>query len=190
MADPAMPAELTALLTTGPAATEATSTVPAPEDHQEGAGAAEALGEGGIKALEAERKARRDADAQVKALQAQIDEAARQGMSDIDRQIDEARTSARADALAEVATERTVSAIKVEAAKNGLDIDALLEAIDASRFVKDGQPDAEAITEWLGRVTPTVSAQRQPVDLGQGVRNATPLNGDPLENSLKQALGI
>lgn len=177
-----------------PDQTPETSTTEAPAvEATEGATPDQAepqLEDAGKKALDAERKARRDAEKAAKAVTAELDALRKQSMSDTDRAVAEARDAGRAEALAEVAADRVSDAVRVAAAGRSVDVDALLEGLDRGRFVSDGQPDREAIQEWVDRVAPATEQTPQPVDLGQGVRSTMPLNGDGIENSLKQALGI
>lgn len=117
--------------------------------------------------------------------------------------------AAVAAARAEAATEarrsfggRLVAAeLRAATAGRSVDVDALLEGLDASRFLDDeGEPDVAALTAWVDRVAPKVEAP--PADetdpgkipfppIGQGARGETPpLNSDALTADLKNLLGI
>lgn len=116
-----------------------------------------------------------------------------QSMTDQERAVEEARKAARAEALAEVGASRVDDAVRVAAAGRPVDVDALLDGLDRSRFLnEDGQPDRDAITSWVDRIAPATDPTTQRVDLGQGARSsaALALNGDPLLNDLKSKLGI
>jgi hypothetical protein len=127
----------------------------------------------------------------------ELERAKREAMSEQERAIEEARSEARQQALREVGAQRVDDAVRVAAAGRGLDVDALLEGLDRTRFVgPDGQPDSSAVTAWIERITPPPAAAGQlPFpDLGQGARGgqaaASALNGDPLLGDLKLKLGI
>ena len=100
-----------------------------------------------------------------------------QSMSDTDKAVAQARTEARAEALKEVGGRLAEAAIKVAAAGRNVDIDALLEGVDASRFLDaDGEPNTKAIAAWVDRVAPAVEEDKTPLkrDLGVGVRGQQP----------------
>lgn len=116
-----------------------------------------------------------------------------QSMTDQERAVEEARKAARSEALAEVGSARVEDAVRVAAAGRPVDVDALLEGLDRSRFLnEDGQPDRDAIAAWVDRIAPASETTPARVDLGQGARRsaALALNGDPLLNDLKSKLGI
>lgn len=117
-----------------------------------------------------------------------------QSMTDQEKAVAAARTEARAEALREFGTSRVDDAIRVAAAGRNIDVDGLLEALDRARFIgENGEPDRAAIAAWIDRIAPKPDDNGpRPLDLGQGVRGGqnAALNGDPLERSLKQALGI
>lgn len=86
----------------------------APEQPQEPAAAApevEPLGDGGKAALAAERKARRDADAQLKALQAKLQEFEDRDKSELEK------LQARLAAAEKQATEATLKALRADVAQ-------------------------------------------------------------------------
>lgn len=118
----------------------------------------------------------------------------REALPEQERLIEEAKAQARAEALAEIGTSRVDDAVKLAAAGRPVDVDALLEGLDRSRFLgENGQPDQAAIAAWVDRIAPTANqAAPTVVDLGQGARGgeALALNGDPLLADLKSKLGI
>lgn len=118
-----------------------------------------------------------------------------QSMTDQERAVEQARADARAETLREIGVSRVDDAVRVAVAGRTVDVDALLEGLDRSRFVDDdGQPDRDAIASWVDRVAPKPSEQAVSslIDLGQGARGNVnlALNGDPLQRSLEQKLGI
>lgn len=71
------------------------------------------------------------------------------------------------------------------------DVDAVLEGLDRSKFLVDGEPDTAAIASWVDRIAPeteTTPASPWP-DLGQGANNTTPLGSDPLLAHLTAMVG-
>jgi hypothetical protein len=111
----------------------------------------------------------------------------------------EAREAAQAEARQTFGKRLVAAEVKAAAAGRTVGVDALLEGIDAGRFLTDeGEPDTDAISAWIDRVAPkvdpeAVAAPQSPFpDLGQGPRggDALALNGDPLLADLKSALGI
>lgn len=137
-----------------------------------------------------EQRAKANADAAK-----ELDKLRREGMSDQERAVDEARAAARAEALAEVGSERAADAIRLAANGRVADVEALIEGIDTTRFLgDDGNPNRDAIAAWFDRIAPAPAEGGAPSfpDLAQGTRpQATaPLNGDQLERDLKNVLGI
>lgn len=117
-------------------------------------------------------------------------------MSDLEKAVALARTEARTEALREVGVARVDDAVRVAAAGRTVDVDALLEGLDRTRFVgDDGEPNRDAIAAWVDRIAPKPAEGTTPTpgfpDLGQGARTAgnAALNGDPLLASLKSAVG-
>ncbi len=121
----------------------------------------------------------------------ELEKLKREGMSDQERAIDEARAAARAETLAEVGSARAADAIRLVATGRVADVEALIEGVDAARFVgEDGQPDREAIATWVERIAPADATPAFP-DLAQGARpGAVTLGSDPLLAGVKSALGI
>ncbi len=127
----------------------------------------------------------------------ELEQVRQASMSDLEKAVAVARTEATTEALRTVGARLVDAEVRVAAAGRSVDVDALLEGLDRSRFVgDDGEPDRKAIAAWVDRIAPPPAegAGRPPgsPDLGQGVRNggAMALNGDPLEASLRHALGI
>jgi hypothetical protein len=115
-------------------------------------------------------------------------------MSDLEKAVAQARAEARIEALREAATGRVDDAVRAAIADRSVDVEALLEGLDRSRFVTDdGEPDRKAIAAWVDRIAPKPEPSKPGFpDLGQGVRpnSSLALNGDPLLRDLKSKLGI
>lgn len=109
-----------------------------------------------------------------------------QTMSDTEKAIQVARAEARAEVVREYATKVVDAEVRAATAGRNIDVDALLDGLDRSRFVtEDGEPDRDAITAWVDRIAPKPTDPVAP-DLGQGTRGqaAMALNGDPLLKSV------
>lgn len=112
-------------------------------------------------------------------------------MSELEKAVERAKAEGHAEAITKLGAERVADAIRVATAGRDLDVDALLEGLDRSRFLTEsGEPDREAITAWIERIAP--KSEPKTPDLGQGARgsNTQALNGDPLLRDLKSKLGI
>lgn len=138
---------------------------------------------------EAEAKANRQAVKDLEALK-------QRSMTDQEKAVDAARLEARTEALREVGGKLAEAAIRVAAAGRNVDVDALLEGIDPSKFLDAaGDPDEKAITTWIDRIAPPAVEDTTPKkrDFGQGTRGQQDnqaLNGDPLLSALKSKLNI
>lgn len=123
----------------------------------------------------------------------ELEQVKQASMSDQEKAVELAKQQARAEVLIEVASERVADAVRLAAANRPVDVDALLDGLDRTRFVtEEGTPDVEAINAWVDRIAPKPADGFAPVDLGQGSRTGsqTPLGSDPLLNTLKQSIGI
>lgn len=128
----------------------------------------------------------------------ELEQLRQQSMSDADKAIAAARAEAEADANRRWGVRLVDERLRNAAAGRPVDVDALLEGVDRTRFLgDDGEPDTDAIAAWMDRVAPR-PPEPEPgmptssLDLGQGTRGAPamPLNGDPLEAFLRHELGI
>lgn len=118
----------------------------------------------------------------------------RASMSEQERAVAEAREQARTETLREVGSRIVDAEIRVAFAGRDVDIDAVLEGLDRTKFLTEtGAPDIDAIERWRDRIAPIREVVTTPTfpDLGQGTRgDDTALNADPLLQGLKDKLGI
>lgn len=158
----------------------------------------EPLGIEGKAALESERKARRDAEKQAKAATAELDKLRQATATDQEKAVMAAKAEGRTEALREAGIGRVEDAIRAAAGGRNVDIDALLDGVDRTKFLDDdGNPDRDAIQAWIDRLAPAEQEQgfRAP-NLEQGTRTnggtggALALGSDPLTQTLKDKLGI
>ena len=97
-------------------------------------------------------------------------------MSDLEKAVDAAKAEGRKEAIAAMGRRLVDAEVKAAAAGRKVDVDALLDGLDRSRFLTDdGEPDTKAITAWVDRIVPKPGVP----DLGQGARG----NGSPLDDS-------
>ena len=140
------------------------------------------------------RKNEERAKANAKA-QKELDALKLASMTEQEQAVEAARIEARTETLREVGETRVGDAFRVAAAGKQVDVEEILDGINLAKFLgDDGQPNAEAITQWVEKIAPPV-AEEAPAgfpDLGQGARagGTTPLNSDGLEAALKNAVGI
>jgi hypothetical protein len=128
---------------------------PAAQQDQQGSPATgdDGLGEGGHKALAAEREAARVARREAATLRKQLEQVQRAQMSDTERAIAEARESTAAEVRAEFGQRLARSALVAAAATAGADLGDLLDFIDLKRFVgDDGEPDDAAIKKAVAKL--------------------------------------
>lgn len=137
----------------------------------------ETLGEGGKKALKAEREARTAAERQAAEFKAELDRIRAANMSDLERaqleakNAQEAADRATADALRfRIATQHGISEEDAELFLTGSDADTLAKQ-----------------AERLKARTATPTAPRP--DLSQGAQQAPALNSDALTEALARAVG-
>lgn len=162
------------------AANALTGGEPAPlEDKtQQGEPAAESdetLGEGGKKALVAERKAREAAEKQAAELKARLDKIEAANMSDLERAQKEAAEAKEAAAKA------TADALRFRvAAQNGISDE------DADLFLTG--TDLETLTRQATRLKERTPTAPKP-DPSQGAQHALALNSDGLTQALERAVG-
>lgn len=194
---PDAPATTTTTTTTGDDGEGATP----PADPKAGAQPELELGDEGKKALDAERKARRDADKARKAAEAELEKLRADAMSDNEKAIAAAKAEGRTEALRETGAKLVEAEVRAATAGRGVDTDALLEGLDRSKFLgEDGDPDRDAIVAWVDRVAPTTNDDGAPNDrdgfpavpnLGQGTRTDAPaLGSDPLTQTLERMVGV
>lgn len=115
-----------------------------------------------------------------------------ESMTEQERAVEQAREQAIRETQTTFAGRLVDAEVRVAAAGRGLDIDALLEGLDRTRFITDdGEADRDAIATWVDRIAPPPEPRTSP-DLGtrRTVPANTPLNSDPLEQALRSKLGI
>lgn len=135
--------------------------------------AADDLGDAGKRALDDERKARRDAEKQLKTAQAQLADLQKAQMSDQEKAIAEAVAAAEARVRAETGSQLVGAKFEAALADRQVDVKALLDGLDLTKFLDaDGLPDSARIVAWVDKVAP--KPERKPPTaqgMGQGSRH-------------------
>lgn len=109
----------------------------------------------------------------------ELEQLKQSSMNETEKAVAAAKAEARTEALREVGGKLAEASIRVAAAGRNVDVDALIEGIDASKFLDDaGDPDTKAITAWVDKVAPA-GDDKAPVrrDLGLGARGGQPSDG-------------
>jgi TolA-binding protein len=142
----------------------------------------EQLGDGGKKALDAERARARTAEKQARSLQKELDELRQATMSEQEKAVEAAKAAGRAEAVLESGKRLARAELRAQGSEKGLDVTALIEDVDLSKFVgDDGEPDERAIAKAVDRWAAMAPASQRPRgDVGQGVRGK-PVSQDPRE---------
>ena len=104
----------------------------------------------------------------------ELDELKKKGMSDFERQVEEAKQATRAETLAEVGQSRAEDAIRFSIGDRLKDdeVDDLLDHLNLAKFLtEDGKVDKARVATYVARVAGK-PGQSFP-DLGQGPRGTT-----------------
>lgn len=145
---------------------------------QQGEPADDGLGEGGKKALAAERKARSDAEKAAAEMKAKLDRIEAANLSDLER------AQKAAKEAEDLAAKATLEAMRYRiAAEHGITTDAELILT---------APDEETMRRqaalWSERAGAATSTAPRP-DLTQGAQRVPALNSDALTQALERAVG-
>lgn len=113
----------------------------------------------------------RENEQRAKTARQELEQLKREAMTDSERAVAEARDAARAEVLAEVNGRLVDAEVRTAAAGRPVNVDALLDGLDRSRFVDDaGEVDRQALTSWLDQLAPVQQQPAQLPDMGQGAR--------------------
>jgi hypothetical protein len=114
----------------------------------------------------------------------ELEELQKAQMTDTERAVAEALDKGRNEALMQVGAKLVDAEFRVAAAGRNLDVDALLEGLDRTKFLTDdGEPDSDAVAAWVDRIAPAATTEESGAplssfDLGQGTRESTPIGDD------------
>lgn len=118
-----------------------------------------------------------------------LTEVERSSMSDIEKAKAEAADTATATAMAKVGGRLVAAEVKAAAAGRQVDVDALLEGIDLTKFLDDdGEPKVKDITSWLDRIAPVKANGGVASDLGQGARGG-PIKAPSMNDLIRRGAG-
>ena len=150
----------------------------------------DSLNEGGKKALEAERKARREADKRAKALEAQLAAIEAANMSEQEKAIAAAKTAGATEATASMQSRLFTAEVRAAATGKLVDIDLVADEMVALKILglesvpttDDGQIDAGAITaaiDALVEAKPHLAMKSGGVMRPTGSPDGGPRGGEP-----------
>ena len=131
-----------------------------------------------------------------KVLSEQLAKAEQASMSEQEKAVNAAKAAAaeeaRQETLRSVGWRLVDAEVRTAATGRGVDVDALLEGLDRTRFLGDDlEPDTAGIRAWVDRVTPKRDAAG--FDIGQGARGngegSTDLTGSDFERALLDQVG-
>lgn len=142
---------------------------PPPDDTQQ------QLGEGGERALTAERELRKAAERAVRERDRELSRLRQASMSEQERAIEQARNETRQATLGEVGKRLARAELRAAAGSLGVTVDeATLDELDLSRFLTDdGEPNTERINATVSRWKAMTGPTRNPSFDG-GVRSPAP----------------
>lgn len=106
----------------------------------------------------------------------ELEDLKKAGMTDLERQVNEAKKAARTETLAEVGQSRAEDAIRfsVGARLPEAELDELLGDLNLARFLtEDGQVDRKKVASYVARIAPDGKGTAPIPDLGQGGRGAS-----------------
>ncbi|SFI82017.1 hypothetical protein SAMN05216275_10580 [Streptosporangium canum] len=83
-------------------------------------------------------------------------------MTDAERTVAEAKELGRREALESVAKQRAQDKLETAAAKAGVDLTPVLEALDVSKFVAEGDVNAQAINNFVAQVASQFAPPKGP----------------------------
>lgn len=137
------------------------------------------------RALDSERDARKAAEKTARDAQ----NAARAALPEAERQAAEAREEGRKAALADFGSRLVDAELRAAAAGRPVDVDALLEAVDRTRFVNDaGEVDRKALGAWVDRIAPAPQETAPPVPSFDG-GTRTPASNNSTAAQFAKAVG-
>jgi hypothetical protein len=93
--------------------------------------------------------------AEARAAQAELEKVRNASLSDTEKAIALARAEARSEALRETGSRLVDAEVRAAVAGRSVDVAALLEGLDRSRFITDdGEPDTAKIGKWVDKIVP------------------------------------
>jgi hypothetical protein len=107
-------------------------------------------------------------------------------MTDQEKAVEAAKAEARSEALKTVGVRLVDAEVKAACAGRKVDVAALLEGLDRTKFLTDdGEPDSDAIEKWVDKVAPSKAG---PLDLGQGARGRNGSGGSDMNALIRERM--
>lgn len=153
------------------------------------------LGDGGRKALQVERSARKDAEKALRTAEQELEKARRTGATAVDQARAEAKAEARAELLAEANTRILRAEVKAAAVGRLRKPDYAVRLLDLSQFTvsDDGTVDENAIVSAIDTLVAddpdlapqSVASRPRPLPGG----GATPSDGVSINDQIRRLAG-
>ena len=119
---------------------------------------------------------------QRKAAEAKLDKLTREGMTEQEQAIANAKAEGKAEAAAEHARALAAAEFRAQAAGKITNPDAALAVLDLSKLVKDGKPDTTAIAAVVAQLA---AVPPPPGHIPAGPRQPSPNGGDWMGDQLR-----
>ena len=136
------------------------------------------LGDAGKKAIEAERAARKEAEKQAKAFQAELDKLRKQTMSDSEKAVNDAKEAGKAEARAHYGGLLVGEAYRTFTVGRTMNPEAALDFDRLAFLDDDGAVKREDLKKWVEDNSTPVGNPRPTGDADLGARQN---NGSPLD---------
>ncbi|AJC53989.1 hypothetical protein [Streptomyces sp. 769] len=114
--------------------------------------------------------------AELDGLQAEVEKMRQERMSDAEKALEAAKADARAAALSEVGTKLASAELRAAAAKASVELtEEITSALDLSKFLAEGEPNADAIQSFVQALASKQPAQPKfAQNIGIGVTGEAP----------------
>lgn len=97
-----------------------------------------------------------------KKTSAELEKLSQANMTDAERTVAEAKELGRREALESIATQRAQDKLEAAAAKAGVDLTPVMGALDVSKFVTEGDVNAQAIGDFVAQVAAQYATPKGP----------------------------
>lgn len=97
---------------------------------------------------------------EAKQAKSEVEKVRKSSLSEAEQAVLEAEQRGRVQAITEFGGRLVDAEVRAASAGRGIDVDALLEGLDRSRFLTDdGEVDRKALVAWVDRIAPTPQEQ-------------------------------
>lgn len=117
----------------------------------------------------------------------ELEELKQRTMTDQEKAVEAAKAEGRLEALKVTGARLVDAEVRAAAAGRKVDVAALLDGLDRSRFIgDDGEPDTDAIKAWVEKVAPEAASGKP--DLGQGSRGNGKGGGTDMNTLIRERM--